>query len=70
MSTLTEVEAAVPQLSVKELIQLEQFVRQTRLVKIQQTGSSALELPPLDLGRMLTPLGDREAWHEEMREAE
>lgn len=66
--TDSEVEAAVPQLTVKELAELERFVRHTRLRKSQGTGRSALDLPPLDLGRMPKPLGTREAWCDEMLE--
>ena len=68
MSTLSEVEALVPQFSAKELVELEQFVRKTRLQKTQRNGCSALALPPLDLGRMLKPLGAREEWYDEMLE--
>jgi hypothetical protein len=66
MSTLIEVEAAVAQFSPAELAQLEQYVRQTRIEKTRNQGRSALDLPPLDLGRMLQPLGDREQWYDEM----
>ena len=31
-------------------------------------GRSALDLPPLDLGRMLKPLGSRVEWYDEMLE--
>jgi hypothetical protein len=65
MSTLAEVEAVVPQFSLRELAELEQFVRQTRLVKMRNNGPSALDLPRLDLGRMLAPLGTREEWQDE-----
>jgi hypothetical protein len=68
MSTLTEVEAVVPQFSAKELAELEQFVRHIRLKKTQGSGRSALDLPPLDLGRMLKPLGTRAEWYDEMLE--
>jgi hypothetical protein len=68
MSTLAEVEAVVPQFSAKELAELEQFVRHTRLNKTQGSGRSALDLPPLDLGRLLKPLGTREEWYDEMLE--
>jgi hypothetical protein len=68
MSTLAEVEAVVPRFSMRELAELEQFVRQTRLVKMRNNGPSALDLPRLDLGRMLAPLGTREQWQEELRE--
>jgi len=68
MSTLTEVEAVVPQFSAQELAELEQFVRHTRLQRMRRTGYSALDLPPLDLGRMLKSLGTREDWYDEMLE--
>lgn len=68
MSTLAEVEAAVPQFSAEQLAELEQFIRQTRLKKTQANGRSALDLPPLDLGRMLKPLGPRQEWYDEMLE--
>lgn len=68
MSTLTEVEAVVAQFSAEQLAELEQFVRQTRIEKTRGEGRSALELPPLDLGRMLQPLGTREQWYDEMLE--
>jgi hypothetical protein len=68
MSTLAEVEAVVPQFSAKELAELEQFIRQTRLKRTRANGHSALDLPPLDLGRMLKPLGTRAEWYDEMLE--
>ena len=68
MNTLAEVEAAVPQLSVKELAELERFVRETRFKKTQGSGRSPLDLPPLDLGRQLKPLGTRDEWYDEMLE--
>lgn len=68
MNTLAEVEAAVPQFSAEELAELEQCIRQARLKKNQGGGRSPLELPPLDLGRMLKPLGTREEWCDEMLE--
>jgi hypothetical protein len=68
MNTLAEVKALVPQLSPKALAELEQFVRQTRLKKTQASGRSALDLPPLDLGRLLKPLGTRDEWFDEMLE--
>lgn len=68
MNTLAEVEAVVPQLSPKELAELEQFVREARLKKTRASGRSALDLPPLDLGRLLKPLGTRDEWFDEMLE--
>lgn len=68
MSTLAEVEAVVPQFSLREPGELEQFVRQMRLVRMKSNGESALDLPPLDLGKMLASLGTREQWYDEMLE--
>jgi hypothetical protein len=68
MSILAEVEAVVSQFSAAELAELEQFVRQARFEKTRGEGRSALDLPPLDLGRMLQPLGIREQWYDEMLE--
>ena len=68
MNTLAEVEAAVPQLSAEELAELERFVRNARLTKTKVGGRSALDLPPLDLGRMLKPSGSRVEWYDEMLE--
>ena len=68
MNPLAEVEAAVPQLSAEELAELERFVRNARLTKTKVGGRSGLDLPPLDLGRMLKPLGSRMEWYDEMLE--
>ena len=68
MSTLAEIEAAVPRLSVEELAQLERFIRQARQEKQRSKPHSVLDLKPVHLGEMLRPLGDREEWYDEMRE--
>ena len=68
MSTLDDVEALVSQFSPEQLAELELFVRRTRLEKTRGKGQSALDLPPLDLGRSLQPLGTREQWYDEMLE--
>ena len=68
MNTLAEVEAVLPKLSAEELAELERFVRNVRLMKSRSGGRSALEFPPLDLGRMLQPLGSRADWYDEMLE--
>ena len=54
------------QFSTEELAELERFVRNARLRKAKGSGRSALDLPPLDLGRMLKRLGTREEWYDEM----
>ena len=68
MSTLAEIEEAIPHLSPEELAELERFVRKARLGKGRETGVSVFDLPPLELGGMVRPLGDREEWYDEMRE--
>jgi hypothetical protein len=66
--TLDDVEAVVAMFSPEQLAELEQFVRHARLEKTRGKGESALDLPPLDLGRSLQPLGTREQWYDEMLE--
>ena len=56
MSTLAEVKAVVPQLSVDELEELEQVVRIARQEKERANKPSVLDREPLNLGRMLRPL--------------
>ena len=68
MSTLRDIESVIAQLSPEELAQLERFVRQMRLQKTRSGGHSARDLPPLELGRMLEPLGTRDQWYDEMLE--
>ena len=68
MSTLAEIEEVVPRLSAEELAELERFVRKARRRKERAAEVSVFDLPPLDLGRMLRPLGDREEWYDEMLE--
>ena len=57
MSTLAEIEAAIPQLSPEELSELESAVRAVRRRKQKASGRSALDLAPLQLGKVLRPLG-------------
>ena len=66
MSTLTEVEAVVSAFSIEELAELERFVRTTKQAKSAKAQCSALDLAPLNLGRLLRPLGTREEWYDEM----
>lgn len=68
MSTLAEIEEAVPHLSADELAELERFVRNARQEKGRRNPHSVLDLKPLHLGEMLRPLGDREEWYDEMLE--
>ena len=68
MSTLAEIEEAVPHLSPEELAELERFVRKARQEQNRRKPHSVLDLKPVHLGEMLRPLGDREDWYDEMRE--
>ena len=68
MSTLHDIESILAQFSPEELAELERFIRQMRLQKTGSGGQSALDLPPLELGRMLQLLGTREEWYDEMLE--
>ncbi|MCB1227319.1 MAG: hypothetical protein KDK99_15985 [Verrucomicrobiales bacterium] len=66
MSKLAEIESAVPDLGLQELVHLEQLVRETRLRRERKTRPSALDLPPLTLGKVLRPLDADDDLLEEM----
>ena len=68
MSTLAEIEKAIPHLTASELAELEQFIRQARQEKVVVPGHSVLDIKPSNLGEMLRPLGTREEWYDEMLE--
>jgi hypothetical protein len=68
MHTFDDIQSVVAQFSPEQLSELERFVRETRLRKSSSKGPSALDMPPLDLGRPLSPLGAREQWYDEMLE--
>ena len=68
MSTLAEIEAAIPQLSNGELAELEQFIHEVKREKSAAIGHSIMDIKPSSLGKMLGPLGTREEWYDEMRE--
>jgi hypothetical protein len=68
MSVLHDIETMMAHLSPEQLAQLEQLARQKRLDKLERRETSALDLPALDLGEILQPIGSREQWHEEMLE--
>ena len=57
MSTLVEIESALPQLTVAELASLESFARAQRLRRVAASTRSAFDLEPLRLGQVLKPLG-------------
>lgn len=68
MSTLAEIEEAIPQLSAEELNELEEFVRVARGGMKAEVRHSVMDIRPSKLGQMLRPLGTREEWHDEMME--
>ena len=68
MSTIAEIEKAVPQFSAKELAELEQFIRKARREKECARKPSLRDIEPASVGRILQPLGTREQWYDEMRE--
>ena len=68
MSTLAEIEKAIPQLTASELADLEQFVHRAWQEKSGPAGHSIFDIEPSNLGEMLRPLGTREEWYDEMLE--
>jgi len=68
MSTIAEIEKAVPQLSAEELAELEQFIRKARREKERARRPSLRDIEPMSVGRILQPLGTRDQWYDEMRE--
>ena len=68
MSTLAEIEKAVPQLTASELAELERFVQKVKRERTSAVGHSIMEIKPSNLGKMLRPLGTREEWYDEMLE--
>ena len=68
MSTMGEIEKAVSHLSVKELAQLEAFIRKARRQKERVGKSTLREIEPVSVRKVLQPLGTRDQWYDEMRE--
>jgi len=56
MSTLAEIEAAVPKLNAKELAELEKFVQAERKKVALPAGHSVLDIPPVSVGHILQSL--------------
>ena len=61
MSTLAEIEKAIPKLTASELAELEQFLRQARREKTAPAGHSILDIKPSSLGKMIRLPDKREA---------
>jgi hypothetical protein len=68
MSTLAEIEQAIPQLTASELSELERVVREAKRARTAGGGQSILDIKPSNLGKILKPLGTREEWYDEMLE--
>jgi hypothetical protein len=66
MSTLTEIEMAIPHLDVAELSRLEKLVHSLRFRREQPMRRSAFDLAPLQLGKPLKPLTTEDGRLEEM----
>ncbi len=66
MSTLTEIEMAIPHLDLAELSHLERVVHSLRLRKAPTKRFSAFDLGPLHLGKVLKPLTPEDDLLEEM----
>jgi len=68
MSTLAEIEMAVPGLSADELAELEQFIRNARREKDRAQRPSLRDIRPASVGKILEPIGTRAEWYNEMLE--
>lgn len=65
MSTLAQIEKAVPHLGMEELSHLERVVHALRVSRTKKRRS-ALDLAPLRLGKVLKPLTSEDDLLEEM----
>jgi TATA-binding protein-associated factor Taf7 len=68
MSTLAEIEMAVPRLSTEELVELEQIIRKARREKERAQRPSLRDIQPASVGKILEPVGTRGDWYNEMLE--
>jgi hypothetical protein len=68
MSTIGEIENAVPQLSAEELEKLEQVIRRARRERESGRKPSLRNIEPVSVGKILQPLGTRDQWYDEIRE--
>ncbi|WP_395734498.1 hypothetical protein [Prosthecobacter sp.] len=66
MSTLTEIEMAIPHLDLAELSRLERLVHFVRSRREQPKRRSAFDLEPLQLGKVIKPLTADDDLLEEM----
>lgn len=68
MSVIHSIATMMAQLSPEELAELERLAREKRLEKLSRREESALDLPALELGQILQPIGSRDQWYDEMLE--
>jgi hypothetical protein len=68
VSTLADIEKAVPQFSADELAELEQFIRSARREKEHARKPSLRGIEPVSVGRILRTVGTRDEWYDEMLE--
>lgn len=68
MSTLAEIEKAVPHFSAEELAELERFIRRARRAKEQSQKTSLRDIRPISVGQVFGSIGTREQWYDEMLE--
>lgn len=68
MSTLAEIEAAVPKLNAMELAELERFVQEERRKAATVRAHSVLDIPTVTVGRILRPFPTDEDLLDEMLE--
>ena len=68
MSTLAEIEMALPQFSADELAVLEEYIRKARREKDRAQRPSLREIEPASVGKILAPIGTRSEWYDEMLE--
>lgn len=69
MSTISEIEKAVPKLSAQELAKLERLIRKTRCEREGKSKPTLRDIKPVSVGKILRPFGTRDEWYDEMREA-
>jgi hypothetical protein len=60
MSTLAEIEAAIPSLTTEELAQLADFVVAARQKAMASAGHSVLDIPTVSVGAVLPPQEDED----------
>lgn len=69
MSTLEEIEAAIPKLNAEELAMLQQRLARARQAIVEGLlGHSVLDIPPVSVGEILRPFSSDDDLLDEMLE--